>query len=257
MEGFLSRFAGAEGAVLLWLLTYAGLLALYFGGALVLEAAARRAPERRIQSRRPSHRARDIRQSVLGLATIAAYVAGGLWLQVQGLTLFAPWPLSWWSVPVALALSVLLYDTWFYWVHRLMHTKAMYRFHAQHHRAVTPTPWSCNNDHVVGAFFEQVYFLIAPVLLPIPPLVLIAHKVWDQVTCMISHCGYEYFAGPGARAPWPGLCTVFHDQHHAHFRWNYGSTFSVWDRWMGTMHPDYDAKVAAFERIGRRAEGAS
>ncbi|HEU0221009.1 MAG TPA: hypothetical protein VFR34_02215, partial [Paracoccaceae bacterium] len=63
------------------------------------------------------------------------------------------------------------------------------------------------------------------------------------------HCGHEYFAGPGARAPWPGLCTLFHDQHHAHFRWNFGNSFSLWDRAMGTLHPAYDARVKELERV--------
>jgi sterol desaturase/sphingolipid hydroxylase (fatty acid hydroxylase superfamily) len=254
MNHWMQVFAGWQGFLALWSLAYALHLLLYFVPGAILERAARRNPERRLQARPPSDRARDIRQSVAALATISLYVAGGLWLQLSGLTLIAPWELSWWSVPLALLVTAIAYDTWFYWAHRLMHTKRMYRFHAQHHRAITPTPWSCNNDTLVGAFFEQAYFLLAPLVLPIPPAVLIAHKVYDQITCMISHCGHEYFAGPSARAPWPGLCTVFHDQHHAHFHWNFGNTFSFWDRWMGTMHPTYDRRVAELERIGTKAK---
>ena len=239
------------GLAALWAAVYGALLALYFGCGSALEAVSRRHPERRIQSRAPSDRATDIRQSWTSLATIALYVAGGLWAQTQGLTLFAPWELSWMSAIGGFALLLLSYDAWFYWFHRLMHTRSLYRFHAQHHKSLAPRPWSNNNDTLVGTFFEQSYFLFVALLLPIPPAVLVVHKIWDQVTGMIGHAGYEFFASPTARAPWPGVCTTFHDQHHAHFRVNFANTFSFWDRLMGTIHPAYDAKVEAFEAVAR------
>ena len=241
------------GLFLVWLATYAALLALYAIPGIVIERIAARHPERRIQGRPPSERGRDIRQSVIALSMIALYVGGGLYAQMRGFTLFAIDQTSPVAILVGLALSVIAYDAWFYWFHRLMHTKPLYRFHQQHHRAIAPTTWSCNNDSLVGAFFEQSYFLFAAILLPIPAVALIAHKAFDQVTGMISHCGYEFFAGPGARRPWPGLCTTFHDQHHSNFRVNFGNTFSIWDRLMGTMHPAYDEKVRAFERLDEAA----
>jgi Delta7-sterol 5-desaturase len=115
---------------------------------------------------------------------------------------------------------------------------------------------SCGGGHaadtggrakVVGAFVEQSYFLVAPFILPIPAAVLIAHKVYDQVTGIAGHAGHEYFASPSARSPWPMLCTTVHDQHHGHFHYNYGNTFSIWDRAMGTVHPDHDTVVRRFE----------
>ena len=247
---------GIIGLAVLWAVAYGGLLVLYFGCGGVLQAVSRRHPERRLQARAPSDRATDIRQSVGSLATIAFYVAGGLWAQGQGFVLWSPLELNWVTAIVGLALSLVLYDAWFYWLHRLMHTRAMYRFHAQHHKSIAPTPWSNNNDTIVGAFVEQSYFLLAPLVLPFPPVVLIAHKVWDQVTGMIGHAGYEFFASPSARSPWPGVCTTYHDQHHAHFHCNFANTFTLWDRLMGTLHPSYDARVEAFEAALRAERGA-
>lgn len=233
----------------IWLASYVCLLALYVGLGLLLERAVARRPELRIQDRRASDRRRDVRQSLLSLSTVALYVGAGLYCQLRGFTLFDIDQTSPTAILLGLVVSVVAYDAWFYWFHRLMHTKPLYRFHAQHHRAVTPTTWSCNNDSLVGTFFEQSYFFFAAVLLPIPAVVLIAHKVFDQVTCMISHCGHEFFAHPSARRPWPMLCTTFHDQHHSNFRVNYGNTFSIWDRLMGTLHPAYDERVRTFEEV--------
>ncbi len=253
INDLLAAFSGWQGFAALWAITLAVLLAIYFGLGLAISAYSRRHPERRIQQRPSSETARDIRQSVIALITISAYVAGGLFAQAQGWTLVAPLPLSWWSVPLMVLVSLVLYDTWFYWLHRLMHTPALFRFHALHHRAITPTTWSNNADSLVGAFVEQGYFLVVPFFVPIPPEILIVHKLYDQITGMFSHCGHEYFASPSTRRPWPFLCTTFHDQHHSNFRCNYGNTFSFWDRWMGTLHPRYDDLVQRMETPGTAA----
>jgi sterol desaturase/sphingolipid hydroxylase (fatty acid hydroxylase superfamily) len=92
---------------------------------------------------------------------------------------------------------------------------------------------------------------------PIPPEVIIAHKLFDQVTGIAGHAGHEYFAAPSNRSPWPMLCTTFHDQHHGHFNYNYANTFSWWDRLMGTIHPRYDEIVERFETPPPRGKPAA
>ena len=43
-----------------------------------------------------------------------------------------------------------LFDTWFYWAHRLFHTKWLYkRFHKQHHRFTTPVGIAASYAHPV------------------------------------------------------------------------------------------------------------
>ena len=243
--------AGLIDFATLWGMTYVGLLALYFAFGALFAWLNTHHPERKIQARPAKNQVRmEIKTSVIALASIALYVAGGLFVQAKGWAL-TPWPLTWWSVPLTFAASLVIYDAWFYWGHRLMHTKWLYGFHAHHHRSIVPSPWSNNSDTLVGAFVEQTYFLAAPFLLPIPPVVLIAHKIFDQVTGIGGHAGHEYFASPSARAPWPMLCTSFHDQHHGHFTYNYANTFSWWDRMMGTIHPSYDATVRKFEAMDK------
>ena len=240
--------------LILWAAAYVGLLALYFALGWALSALNRRHPERRIQSRpAPDQVAAEIRQSLKALAEIAALLAVGLAAQAYGwtmaplaLSLSAPW--TWLQGVGLLILSLLLYDAWFYWGHRLMHWKPLYRFHQLHHQSIVPTPWANNRDTLLGTFVEQSYFLILPFVLPIPAGLIIVHKIFDQVTGMIGHAGHEYFASPTARRPWPLLATTFHDQHHGYFHYNFANTFSIWDRMMGTLHPSYDRTVEHFEQ---------
>ena len=226
---------------------YVAHLAGYFALGAFVVCLNRHHPHRRIQpGRRGEERARaEMVQSAKALLPISAMMATGLWAQRHGLTLFAPLELSWTSFLAMLAVSVILFDAWFYWAHRVMHWRPLYRFHRLHHRSVAPTVWSTYSDDLIDAVVHQSYLLIAPLLLPVPPAVLIAQRLYDHVNGQIGHAGFEYFAAGTARRPWPLVCTTFHDQHHELFRCNYGNFFSVWDRLMGTIHPAYDAKVAA------------
>ena len=43
--------------------------------------------------------------------------------------------------------------------------------------------------------------------------------------------------------------SVSHNLHHQYFKGNYGLYFTIWDRMMGTLRPDYDT---AFENLKQR-----
>ena len=44
-----------------------------------------------------------------------------------GLIEFKTGPASWWAVALEYTLYFLAFDTWFYWMHRLMHKEPMYK----------------------------------------------------------------------------------------------------------------------------------
>ncbi|MEM9010105.1 MAG: sterol desaturase family protein [Pseudomonadota bacterium] len=228
--------------------TYLAMVAFYFATGFAVTAWNRRNGARRIQADRDGEKRRgvEIRQSMKALAVSALLFAGGLFAQNQGWTP-APIEASWWSVPVFFVLVMVLFDAWFYFGHRLLHTKALYHYHAIHHRSVAPTVWSNDSSGLVDTLIEHGFYLIIWFVLPVPAVAMVALRVFDQVSGMIGHSGFEYFASPTARRPWPLICTTFHDLHHAQFRVNYGNFFSIWDRLCGTVHPDYDGMVARME----------
>ncbi|GIX12287.1 MAG: desaturase [Paracoccaceae bacterium] len=232
----------------LFLLVYGASVALYLATGVLLTWLNRRHPERRIQSGRDGTRRlrADVAASLKALAVSAALLATGWWAQRQGWTP-APVAAGWWSVPAFFALLFLLFDAWFYWGHRLLHHPAFYRFHALHHRAVAPTPWSNDASTAVDTLIEHGFYLVVWFVLPVPAASVIALRIFDQVTGMIGHSGFEHFAGRASRAPSPLIATTFHDLHHARFTVNYGNFTSLWDRMMGTVDPRYDAMIARIE----------
>ena len=234
------------------------LVATILGTGLFLEVMNARHPELKVQKHRVNRRKwQELAYAPASVLTTSLCFTAGLFAQTQGWTL-APLELSWWSVPLMFVINLVLYDAWFYWVHRLLHWRPMMRFHLVHHASLVPTCWSNHHDSLLDSFVFQVYFTLIVFVLPIPWPVLVAYKIFDEIIGMVGHSGYEHFASPLARTPWPLSSTVFHDQHHSHFRYNYAQTFSSWDRWMGTLYPGYDAAVADFEpgAVKRRTASA-
>jgi sterol desaturase/sphingolipid hydroxylase (fatty acid hydroxylase superfamily) len=212
---------------------------------------------RKIQQREcPRHLVkRDIWTSIRSLATISLFVALGYLFVGWGLGFKAPESTA--GQLLSLVASLLLYDSWFYWGHRLIHTRLLFkRVHAWHHQTTTPTAWSNNSDTFLDNLFLQSYCIVVYFLLPIAPEVLLLHKVYDQITGMFGHSGFEYMASRMARFPSMLLGTTFHDQHHSHVRYNYANHFSHWDRLMGTIKEDYDQRITDFLQTKRgRKEG--
>ncbi|MBV9151592.1 MAG: sterol desaturase family protein, partial [Alphaproteobacteria bacterium] len=123
------------------------------------------------------------------------------------------------------------------------HTPLFYaRVHRWHHLTVTPVVWSNNSDRLIDNLFLQSYWLVAHFLIPAAPAVLLLHKLYDQVTGVIGHSGWEH-GGIWCWPPSPLVGVTHHDQHHRFFRCNYATHFTLWDRLMGTLHPEHDAEL--------------
>ncbi|RMF36266.1 MAG: fatty acid hydroxylase family protein, partial [Alphaproteobacteria bacterium] len=190
------RFAVLLEFVILYAAVLAASLGLYFATGLVLERLNARHPERRIQPGRDGLRRRgeDIRASLSALAVSALLLTAGWFAQRQGWTP-APVAASWWSVPVFFVICMLIFDAWFYFGHRLLHLPGLYRFHALHHKAVAPSAWSNDCSTTVDTLIEHGFYLVIWFVLPVPALSVIALRIFDQLSGMIGHSGYEYFAG--------------------------------------------------------------
>jgi lathosterol oxidase len=228
-----------------FLLLYGILLGIYFFSGLALTYWSRRhLADRRIQRDRlpdPRMIRRDIVQSIFSLAQIALFFAIGMALRAAGIGP-QPYEVTWTSVLVFLPISMLIFDAWFYWGHRLLHTTLLYRaIHQWHHQSITPTPWSNNSDKFLDNLFLQSYWMFAPLFLPAPMLVLLLHKMYDHVTGIIGHSGYEYNLSTSRLSLLPSV--MHHDLHHSHQKYNFGSTFMFWDIVMRTLHPEYHARL--------------
>jgi sterol desaturase/sphingolipid hydroxylase (fatty acid hydroxylase superfamily) len=228
-----------------FVITYSILLFCYVATALIVTRLDRGRSAEKIQRDRETPRRqirRDLIQSVISLANISGLLALGWWSNGLGIGFRLPHP-GIANTILSFVGSMILYDTWFYWFHRLLHAKPFYRIiHRWHHLTTTPVVWSNNSDTLLDNCVLQSYWLVAHLLLPISPIVLLAHKMLDQITGTIGHSGYEH-GGALCWPPSPLVSVTHHDQHHRYFRCNYATHFTFWDRLMGTLHRDHDAEL--------------
>lgn len=231
---------------------YAAMLAVYFATGLILIAINNRHPDRRIQKNRDGmKRVRvEILASLKALATSSVLLSAGYFAQMNGWTLVAPLAVSWWSFPLMFVVCLVLFDAWFYWGHRILHLPSLYKWHVPHHRSVAPTVWSNDSSTTIDTLIEHSFYFVVWFVLPVPALSVFALRLFDQISGMVGHSGFEYFASKSSRWPSPLICTTFHDLHHSQFHYNYGNFFSFWDRVMGTVHPKYDKIVREMETTG-------
>ena len=166
---------------------YGATIALYFALGGAITTFNLRVPERRIQKNRSGDERAgiEIRKSLTALFMTSMCISFGLFAQAQGWTI-APLELSWSSAVLTWLISMVIFDAWFYFGHRLMHTKALYRWHIAHHRSVVPTTWSNDSSTMLDTLVMHSYYALAPFILPIPPIALIAHRLYDQVNGMLS-----------------------------------------------------------------------
>lgn len=151
-------------------------------------------------------------------------------------------------------LLTFIHDTYFYWMHRALHHPKLFRiFHRVHHQSHNPTPWASLAFHPLESLAEIAIVPLVILIIPFHPLVLFAFAFWSLFFNIIGHLGYELFPAGFVDHPvgkWFNTAT-HHNMHHAQAGCNYGLYYNIWDRWMGTNHPDYEKKYRSITLAGR------
>ncbi|MGX5816693.1 sterol desaturase family protein [Chitinophaga lutea] len=203
--------------------------------------------KRKIQQRFPARRdyIREIGYSSLSILILSIVPTILLSPYVVGYTQrykeIAEYGMVWYVL--AFPLMFILHDTYFYWAHRMMHWKKVFpHVHKVHHLSTNPSPWAAFAFHPLEALVEIGIFPILIFTIPLTGYHMLALFGVQMVYNVYGHLGWELFPRKFARH-WLGRwinTSVNHNQHHRHFKGNYGLYFLWWDRWMGTIRPDYE-----------------
>ena len=213
----------------------------------------------KIQPGKPA--ARELRREILySLASLAIFALTGVGTYVMtqlGWTrlYFHLAPRGWGYLAFSTGALILAHDTWFYWTHRLMHTRALFPvFHRVHHLSRNPTPWAAFAFHPLEAVVEAGIFPLIVLVLPLHPIAALAWLLYMTGMNVLAHCGFEILPRGFVRHwlfRWHNTST-HHDMHHRFVRCNYGLYYNVWDRLMGTNHERYEDE---FDRVKAGAPG--
>lgn len=145
----------------------------------------------------------------------------------------------------SIVLVIFLHDTYFYWTHRLMHWKKIFRFaHHVHHKSHNPTPLAAFSFHPVEAFVEIGIVPLSAYIIPLHPVAFALFGLYMITMNVMGHLGYELFPRSFINNKWLNWynSSTHHNMHHHYSRSNYGLYFNIWDRLMGTNHKDYREK---------------
>jgi sterol desaturase/sphingolipid hydroxylase (fatty acid hydroxylase superfamily) len=148
--------------------------------------------------------------------------------------------------------AILIHDTFFYWSHRLMHHKSIFKYmHKVHHNSTNPSPWAAFSFHPSESIVEAMIVPILVIIMPIHPLAILAFLLYMTFMNVLGHLGFELYP-KGFTTHWLGKwnnTATHHNMHHRYFNCNYGLYFNFWDRMMGTNHPNYHE---VFEEVTSR-----
>mmetsp|Transcript_34768 Transcript_34768/g.87429 ORF Transcript_34768/g.87429 Transcript_34768/m.87429 type:complete len:274 (-) Transcript_34768:1135-1956(-) len=154
-------------------------------------------------------------------------------LEFFGLRIDAPLP----SFPLIFfkcCLFLIVEDFYFYWIHRLLHHKSLYKhIHKIHHDHPAPHGIAAEYAHFVETLFLGLGTVLGPFLFARHLFTLwcwLAVRLFQTVE---AHVGYDFPWSPRHFIPfWGGA--LYHDYHHEKFLGNYASTFTYCDWLFGT-----------------------
>jgi sterol desaturase/sphingolipid hydroxylase (fatty acid hydroxylase superfamily) len=154
---------------------------------------------------------------------------------------------------IAFPVMAMMHDTYFYWMHRLIHHPKLFKWvHLIHHKSTNPSPFAAYAFHPFEAVLESLIFLIFVFTIPVHLYHLLFFFLFMILYNVYGHLGWELYPR-GFNKHWLGKwinTSVNHNQHHQYFKGNYGLYFLFWDRIMGTIRDDYDKR---FEEVKNKS----
>ena len=147
-----------------------------------------------------------------------------------------------WWFPVSIIVAMFIHETYYYWLHRLMHHPKIYKqVHQVHHDSKITSAWTAFSFHPIEGFLEA---LIMPAIIIIVPMHLYAilfHLSIMTITAAINHLDIEVYPRNlfGNLLGKHVIGATHHSHHHKFYRYNFGLYFTFWDKWSKTESPDF------------------
>ena len=191
---------------------------------------------------RPGQIRTEILRSIRSLTIYAAIATFCYWCFKNGYSMVDWEFIGSGKVIISTLVLMFAYDTWFYWIHRLIHWKPLYRrIHKHHHESLTPTPWASYSFSMAEAVLQCPLWILCFVF-PSHPMAVLIGLFIQNIYDTFGHLGYEFFPRWMLRNSM--LCSVqatptHHDAHHRYMLGNYGHYFNIWDFCMRTELSQY------------------
>jgi sterol desaturase/sphingolipid hydroxylase (fatty acid hydroxylase superfamily) len=195
-----------------------------------------------IEKHTPVHFVHDIIESIFAATAFVLLSMIQVKLADKGIIKlyenFSDYP--WYYLPMAITSWLVFEDAWFYWIHRLMHHKYLYKWiHASHHVSVDSTPFTQNAFNFIEGLLLPLGGILPTFIFPSWGPAYLVFLLFGGTANMIAHSGYEFY--PKWALFWKTTAT-HHNMHHQYFDGNYGTHFTFWDKICKTEFKDYEER---------------
>lgn len=147
---------------------------------------------------------------------------------------------SWWYLPVSLVISMLLHETYYYWLHRWMHHPRVFKIvHKVHHDSNITSPFTAFSFHPLEGVLQAIFFPVVLLFLPMHYYIIIVQLVIMSLSSVINHLDIEIYPknfNKNIFGKWL-IGATHHSLHHKQFKYNYGLYFTFWDKIRKTESP--------------------
>jgi sterol desaturase/sphingolipid hydroxylase (fatty acid hydroxylase superfamily) len=131
-----------------------------------------------------------------------------------------------------ISIAIFFADMLGYWLHRILHHKAIYKYvHKKHHEYKVNVGIASIYAHPVEEFFTNIVAVFGNMIMGSHVLVLWLWLSIRLIEAIFAHSGYHFL-------PYWISCWFtggdYHEYHHSHNVGNYGQFFTIWDWMMGT-----------------------
>lgn len=134
----------------------------------------------------------------------------------------------------SLFLVTIVHDTYYYWVHRLLHTRFLFEtIHSVHHVSHNPSAVTFFAMHPLEDVLMSLSIPLCALLFPMCDLAFELAYFLYLSQAAYAHSGFEWFK---TRRHSKCFNTSYaHNMHHQYLGVNYSYFYNIWDRIGGTL----------------------
>lgn len=171
--------------------------------------------------RRKEEIRKQIRMGVVALVVVIFVSTTWFWL-IEPLTPYYGYyethPYTFWEFVKNVVIYLVVFDTYYYWFHRMLHLDwFMKKVHSHHHQFMEPSAFAQDAVHPFESFLQGPFgHFLAQLIYPMHPVTITAVGFLTSCYALLAHDGR-----------WMDLND--HHYHHWYHRCNYGLYWGLWD----------------------------
>ncbi len=150
---------------------------------------------------------------------------------------------GWVYLPVSLIVMMLLHETYYYWLHRWMHNKSIFKVvHKVHHDSNITSPFTAFSFHPIEGLLQAIFLPVILLFLPMHYYVILFQLTLMTLSSVINHLNIEIYPkrfNENVAGKWL-IGATHHSLHHKQFKYNFGLYFTFWDKLKKTESPLYN-----------------